>query len=379
MASSFFLAVVALALIATSAARLDPVMDVMQGVARASTPMLVNGAMSPAARAAAAAAVAPMRAQLRNTTDCASSLLFYEFALALLPLRDARDVFESLKLDLDCGVAPPPTTVAHSGANPSRTAQRLAAFSAQRLASECGGAPVFVDAGGAGSDDDAQPGDLARPLATIHAAVARVRARRAAAAAAPAPARACIVLRAGTHYLGSAGAVLLTAADSGLSFTAYHGDAEPAAVSGGVPLLGLGAWRPYNVTPDGAANIWVASVPPALLAQVSHMPSLNTLSPLTRLTNAQYPNYDFETQHNEIEQPWGPGGSVVNWTTPAIFGPPASQYYMDPNLTSSTMSCYNLYSSGKGGACGHWRGDTGNSGNYCERALERAARDRASS
>ena len=101
MASSFFLAVVALALVATSAAlRLDPVTDVMQGVARASTPMLVNGAMSPAARAAAAAAVAPMRAQLRNTTDCASSLLFYEFSLALLPLRDARDVFESLKLDL---------------------------------------------------------------------------------------------------------------------------------------------------------------------------------------------------------------------------------------------------------------------------------------
>jgi N-acetylmuramoyl-L-alanine amidase len=273
---------------AASALRLDPVADVAQGVARASTPMLVNGAMSPAARAAAAAAVAPMRAQLRNTTDCVSSLLFYEFALALLPLRDARDVFESLKLDLDCGVAPPPTTVAHSGANPSRAAQRLAAFSAQRLAAECGGAPVFVDAGAAGSDDAAAGGTLAQPLKTIHAAVARVRARRAAAAAADA--RSCIVLRAGTHYLGST--VRLTAADSGLAFTAFHDDAEPAGISGGVPLLGLGAWQPYNVTPDGASNVWVASVPPALLAQVAHMPSLNTLSPLTRLTNAQYPNYD---------------------------------------------------------------------------------------
>ena len=109
-----------------------------------------------------------------------------------------------------------------------------------------------------------------------------------------------------------------------------------------------------RVTAGGASNVWVASVPPALLAEVSHMPSLNTLAPLTRLTNAQYPNYDFETEHAEIPQPWGPGGSVVNWTTPALFGPPASQYFMDPNL----------YSSGKGGACGHWRGDTGTSGNY---------------
>ena len=120
---------------AAAAAAVDPVADVAQGVARASTPMLVNGALSPAARAAAAAAVAPMRAQLRNTTDCVSSLLFYEFALALLPLRDARDVFESLKLDLDCGVTPPASRTT-SGSSSS------ASSSAARARSRCSRRPT---------------------------------------------------------------------------------------------------------------------------------------------------------------------------------------------------------------------------------------------
>jgi hypothetical protein len=184
--------------------------------------------------------------------------------------------------------------------------------------------------------------------------VAAVRLARARGAVA-ARDLACIVLAPGVHFLGAT--VHLGAADSHLLLTSEgEPGAEPTWVSGGALLAPL-AWSPYNVSADGAANIWVATLPAAI--PVTRMPALNSLEPLTRLTNSAFPNYDPETQslEGEVQAPWGGGGAVVEWHKPGLYPRPRVFWKSLAGLKNdSTMDCYNHFSTGSGGPCAHWKG-----------------------
>jgi hypothetical protein len=95
---------------------------------------------------------------------------------------------------------------------------------------------IYVDAE---DGSDANNGTITSPLQTLPAALAASRQARIKGASAPG-----IVLRdTGTFYLNET--LVLTAADSQLSFTAYAG--EQPVVSGGIPYHGL-VWSAHNLT-----------------------------------------------------------------------------------------------------------------------------------
>jgi len=345
--------------------------DILGAAARAAAPFAPT---TPEARRAAAAAVRPMRAQIAaaaaassNSTDCLAALLMYEFALALRPdLAPNVEAFESLQLDILCGVTPP--------ARPALAERPAAvvAWSRERLARECGppGAPAHVYVDASRGDDARGDGHPLRPLRTIHAALAVSRLAEAATAAPPPSRRrrACVVLRGGVHYLGGRTAEL-SAADAGLAVVGMPGD-EPAWVSGGTPLLGMPPWRPYNVA--GASNIWVTDVPAALPID-SLMGGLNTLAPLTRLANSQFPNFDIETgsADGEVQAPWEGGGAVSEWLKPGLFPLPTVFWKSLAGMKNdSTMDCYNHFSTGSGGACAHWKGKGADQNYFCGNASD---------
>jgi len=279
-----------------------------------------------------------MYATVLNTTDCYSSLLIYEFSLVLFSERDLNaDVFDSLQL-LKCNVTLPKNKT---------TTTTLKGLTAHQIQSSCG-LTVYVNASGG---NDGGNGSESSPLATLGGGLGLVRRQRSPNATS------CIVLRQGVHYLSST--LTLDSEDSGMIWTSAPGDG-PVWVSGGVALTGSATqWSPYNVS--GSWNIYMTPIPEGL--NYDTLSTANLLSPHSRLNNGQYPNYDIETGTGEIQQPWGPGGSVVDWLKPALF--PLPNYYYQPiNKSNSGMAPYNMYSTGKGGACGHWRGDLDGNGNY---------------
>ena len=278
------------------------------------------------------------------------------FALALQPARSpASDVFTALRLDVACGVPPP------QAAN-SRVALGGGWSGAHRAAS-CA-AQVHVSPQG---DDDGS-GTAIEPLRSVVAAVAAVRASRAGGSLA-AEGLACIVLTPGVHYLAET--VQLDARDSRLLFTA-DGDVSDMQtwVSGGAALGEL-HWRPHNVSANGSANIWVATVPSTI--PIVRMPALNTLEPLTRLTDSQFPNYDPETGalKGEVQAPWGGGGAVESWHKPALYPRPTVFWKSLAGMKNdSTMDCYNHFSTGSGGPCAHWKGRGADQNYYCGNASD---------
>ena len=116
------------------------------------------------------------------------------------------EVFDALELESTCGVTRPIPT----GAVPPPS-----------IPIPSGPGVFFVDPSG----DDTHAGTESAPFATVGRAVAATRSATAGPKA--------VVLRKGTHFLGTE-SVKLTAADSGLLITNYPG--EEAWVSGGVPL-----------------------------------------------------------------------------------------------------------------------------------------------
>ena len=275
----------------------------------------------------------------------------YEWALGVMPSRaPLLDVFESLRLDVDCGAVPPAPAPPSSPSTLRDPLPHTGLDAAARLL-RCPAREFHVVPRG-GSAFPAAPS-----FSTVGAALAALRALRAAdGAALPA----CVVLHPGVHYLGRT--VELGAADSGVLFTALGEAEEPAWVSGGVELFGLPAWTPFRVTPDGSSNIWVTTVPPTVDLRL--MPALNTLAPHTRLINSQFPNYHPETETLEVPGPWGGGGAVSEWVKPALFPRPTVFWKSLEGLKNdSTMDCYNHFSTGTGGPCAHWKGK-GSQWNY---------------
>lgn len=308
---------------------------------------------------AAAALVAPMRATLANTTWCKAAMLQYEFANTLLPSRSPLlDVFESLLLDVECGVVPPSSSTNNTVRSSPRPLND-AGWDNEERNQRCGTNQYTVDS--RRGNDRTGTGTWDAPYRTIAVALQAIRKYRSTSASSLTVTEfTCIVLRGGTHFLSST--VNIGAEDSALVVVAAAEDTDPAWISGGIPLLNLPPWQQYGTTPGGDP-IWMTTVPQDI--NLNGMPSLNSMEPLTRLNNAQFPNYDIETQSSEVNGPWGGGGAVSEWIKPALF-PLPTVFWKDLTglKNDSTMDCYNHYSTGTGGPCLHWKGDTGGSGNY---------------
>jgi len=154
-----------------------------------------------------------------------------------------------------------------------RTVQLMVIVAAVCLA--IAGAPAaefYVAPGG----DDASPGDLQRPFATIGRA-------QGAARQAPKGERVTVYLRGGTHYLTQT--LVFTPEDSGteeapVTYVAYA--RETPVISGGVRLL-LN-WQPFR---DG---IMQAAVPPGLITDQLFVDG-------RRRHMARYPDFDPSVRH----------------------------------------------------------------------------------
>lgn len=317
---------------------------------------------------------------VQTAQDCQAFALAYEYALRLQPSRaPAQDVFDALRLGPDCGASPPPTA-ASLGLAP--------AWPRAANATSIAAGPIFyVDYA---HGDDAQAGTPAAPFKTIARGVAATRSARA-----PGAGPAAVLLRGGVHELGAT--VDLDSRDAGLTVAAAPG--EGAWVSGGARVGPL-AWAPVNVSADTRANVWRATV----VAPPTYMTGLLTVgaggAPTKRLFRAQFPNFNPEMHATgacgggaraaampecvalAASSPflrhmgariaaaggdaWAATGgergvegdpAVLAWLKPANFSRP-EVFFNDlkgKNLKNdSAMDGYNLYSTGRGCACGLW-------------------------
>ena len=201
--------------------------------------------------------------------DCATRNFTWAFALSLLPSRaPLLSVFDALRLAIDCNQtrpslpapAPAPPFYAAAGNRVLRTLPLpMGAF--------------FVDAS-AGSDGNS--GSEAAPFATPARALAATRAAGGGGA---------IVLRGGAPFDLRA-PLVLTPQDSGLTLTAYPGEAP--VLSGGMALPPL-AWSRVGPSPNSSlrATIWATPLPPGLAAPFS---SLWGPPSSRRATRARWPN-----------------------------------------------------------------------------------------
>ena len=279
--------------------------------------------------AAASAAIAGA-SPLRNATDCLLRSYALERALEVNPGLTASQLgamADALAGDPMMGAG---------------CMVRLPAVAAARAAPPpppARGATFFVDAA---KGSDASEGSLAAPFLTVARALAATRAAGGGGA---------INLRGGgTFYLPAT--LSLSAGDSGLSLQTYAPDAEPAWLSGAVPLVGL-TWVAVNTS--GAANIWRADL--SSLAAVGNVTSLRLAG--ARLIRARFPNANPETglpfAHKAVAaSAWPPGQTAkgVQWVAAANFSRPDSTcatYSVSINGTSC-----NLFTPAISHYCGDW-------------------------
>lgn len=169
-------------------------------------------------------------------------------------------------------------------------------------------ATFFVDAVTGSDTNDGR--SLSTPFLTV---------ARALAATRDAGGGGTVNLRGGgTFYLPTT--MSLTAIDSGLSFQTYAGDAEPAWLSGSVPLTGV-TWTAVNTT---GANIWRADL--SSLAAVGNVTSLRLAG--ARLIRARFPNANPETglpfAHKTVSaSSWPPSAATkgYSWVAPNLTRP----------------------------------------------------------
>ena len=279
---------------------------------------------------------------VKNTTDCRSRLLAYEFALQLVPLRaPCIEVFDALELHT-CNITRPPDV--------PRRAVPLNVSKA--------GTTVYVDPA-RGSDQPGQSGAIGSPFATIPRALSVLRTK---------PRPRTMVLRGGVHYLNET--LVLEPADSGLTISGFPSGKEDAWVSGGVLLPPL-EWRKVENDPH-STNVYRAQVP----AGIEVSSGLQTLSPHRRVTRARYPNGDPELctrcWHGAMKR-WHKDLSCVGKAAVVYKNLVGCNEHMklpdgSPCKNDSAMwDSYNTYTNGRGGCCAPWSGDGspyGPMGNY---------------
>ena len=324
--------------------------------ARASTPRLALSPLSalPLGLQRYLATIAAMNA----TQDCRAYALAYEYALLLQPARAPHaDVWDALRLGPDCGLPPPPSAASLGVAAPWPPAAAPPRSAA--------GPSFFVSV----TSDDGADGSEAAPFRTLARGVSATRGARP-----PGGGAAAITLRAGVHTL--AATITLDARDSGLTIAAFPGEA--AWVSGGAVLRDL-PWVALNTS--GGANVYSAAIasPPAFMTGLLTVAPDG--SPAKRLYRAQWPNFNPEWHataacggRRAAEVPEcarlaaaspllarGKAPRVREWIAPwsagAYFPPPQTFFRNLSGLglkNDSQMSNYNLFSTGRGGACGLW-------------------------
>jgi hypothetical protein len=218
-------------------------------------------------------------------TDCAMRNLTYEYALALLPARAPLvTVFDALRLSIDCNVTRPvgvPRPVAPFYAVPSGGVREADSFVVLRTlplpSDESGLGSWYVDAA---HGSDANACTITSPCATIAHALALSRAAGGGGS---------IVLRGSAPFVLTS-PVVLGAGDSGLSISAYPGEAP--LISGGVPLDDI-SWTRIGPSPDPTANatVWTASLATAGAA----LPFNSLFLAGARAIRARFPNANPET------------------------------------------------------------------------------------
>ena len=218
---------------------------------RAASPNALPAASaSAAARAGRSGAAAAAPLDHRNLVgpfdvapelDCAVRALAAQFGQHLLPWADPSLVADALRLAIDCNASTSSAAAPGVRAAPSAVGVVAGAF--------------FADAV---HGDDANAGTQAAPFRTI---ARGLQATRAQTPAAPAQ----LVLRGGgVFWLASTGGTVeLTAADSGLTISAFPGDAAPV-ISGGVPLAGL-SWTQVPAPPPPPPQNMTSPVTGSLL------------------------------------------------------------------------------------------------------------------
>ena len=242
---------------------------------------------------------------LAMDVDCAMRNLTWRRSLALLPSRaPLLDVFDALRLSIDCNFTRPPASSAAPPvvpffAAPSRRGGGSGAHTVLRAAPPRAGA-FFVDAA---RGSDAALGSEAAPFATVARALAATRAAGGGGS---------IVLRGGgAHHLRAP--QRLGPGDSGLALTAYPGEAP--VLSGGAALAPL-AWALVGPSPSGAnATVW--SAPLAAQPSGLRLPFGALFAPSgRRATRARFPNgnpeFDIEPVGYTKARAWLPAPPFPN-------------------------------------------------------------------
>lgn len=231
--------------------------------------------------------------------ECAVHTFAQAYGAALIPSA-ATSLTDALNIELLCNsstITPgllSPLSQALSALASSSAAARAAAHAAAMPTSPS--AQFFVAPVG-GSDSN--PGTQGAPFATLPRAAAAARGVTGRTAAAPV----AVWLRSGTHYMGDA-PLLLTEADSNVTWAAFPGDAGAPVILSGARLLSSLAWEPATV-PSGAAGVlrapvavsdarrdaWFASHPGWEGVKAGPPPLVNSLFVGgTRAVRARYPN-----------------------------------------------------------------------------------------
>ena len=197
--------------------------------------------------------------------DCAMRNLTWAYSQSLLPERGSlNEVFDALRLSVDCNMTRPPSSISSFSSNPSARA-----FAAS----------YYADAAN-GVDDDQRSGGESDPFKTVGFAVARARV-----GAQPAQ---IFLQNTAPFYLPFP--LVLTSADSGLSISAAPGATSMPIISGGTPLSGL-SWSSVGVVPGSGTNgtpimtVWKSNYQNSNLLPFDQL-FLNN----RRVTRARYPN-----------------------------------------------------------------------------------------
>lgn len=216
--------------------------------------------------------------------DCAMRNLTWAYSLHLQPSRAPLvDVFDALRLAIDCNQTRPSPASASASGGPFYAVHSHRAGSGSPTILRTlavGASAVFADAVH-GLDTNA--GTEAAPFLTVGRALAASRA----SGGAPLP----IVLRGGGVF-ALPSPLVLDGRDSGLSISAYPGEAP--VLSGGAPLSGL-AWaraEAPGASPPTGATVWAADLAdqPGLVLPFSALFAPDG----RRATRARFPNGDAE-------------------------------------------------------------------------------------
>ena len=181
--------------------------------------------------------------------------------------------------------------------------------------------------------NDSNPGTLESPWRDVARAVGQSRTR-------PPRTSACIYVRAGVHWFGDhkenyglryesqTGALSLTAADSGLTLSAYEN--ERVVFSAGLPLTGL-QWTTHAKT--AAGTIMKAQLPDSVDASWDHFNELYVDG--NAAIRAKFPNGDPFTTGRHTN-PTGYVEGADSWIAPDSSIPPAAEIHVSQPAPNSS-------------------------------------------